>query len=221
MVEPDEDGTQPDLRIGLAAELAAAGFDDASEIGRGGFGVVYRCVEHSLDRLVAVKVLDTRSNDEERARFLREQRALGRFGGHPHIVQVLSADVTVTGRPYLVMPFYARGSLRERIRDRGPLPWQEVLSIGVKIAGALAAAHARGIVHRDVNPANILLSDYGEPLLSDFGIALVTGFFDGANGLIAGTPAFTAPEVLRGAEPAPAADIYSLGATLFCLLTGH
>ncbi|MFE3195764.1 protein kinase [Nocardia sp. NPDC059240] len=221
MVEPDEDGTQPDLRIGVAAELAAAGLDDASEIGRGGFGVVYRCVEHSLDRLVAVKVLDTRSNDEERARFLREQRALGRFGGHPHIVQVLSADVTVTGRPYLVMPFYALGSLRERIRDRGPLPWQEVLSIGVKIAGALAAAHARGIVHRDVNPANILLSDYGEPLLSDFGIARVTGVFETSNGLIAGTPAFTAPEVLRGAEPAAAADIYSLGATLFCLLTGH
>ncbi|GAB2511774.1 protein kinase domain-containing protein [Nocardia heshunensis] len=221
MVEPDEEGTQPDLRIGLAAELAAAGFDDASEIGRGGFGVVYRCVEHSLDRLVAVKVLDTRSSEEERARFLREQRALGRFGGHPHIVQVLSADVTVTGRPYLVMPYYALGSLRERIRERGPLPWQEVLSIGVKIAGALAAAHARGIVHRDVNPANILLSDYSEPLLSDFGIASPAGVFESSSGLIAGTPAFTAPEVLRGVEPAAAADIYGLGATLFCLLTGH
>lgn len=79
MVGRDTDGTQPDLRIGIAAELAAAGLADAREIGRGGFGVVYRCVEHSLDRLVAVKVLDTRSNDDERARFLREQRALGRF----------------------------------------------------------------------------------------------------------------------------------------------
>ncbi|AYF77828.1 protein kinase [Nocardia yunnanensis] len=221
MVERDEDGTQPDLRIGLAAELAAAGFDDAREIGRGGFGVVYRCVEQSLDRLVAVKVLDMRSTDEERARFLREQRALGRFGGHPHIVQVLSADVTVTGRPYLVMPFYPLGSLRERLRQQGPLPWPEALSIGVKIAGALAAAHTLGIVHRDVNPANILLSDYGEPLLSDFGIASVGGVFENPSGLIAGTPAFTAPEVLRGAEPAQAADIYGLGATLFCLLTGH
>ncbi|APA97193.1 Non-specific serine/threonine protein kinase [Nocardia seriolae] len=221
MVGRDTDGTQPDLRIGIAAELAAAGLADAREIGRGGFGVVYRCVEHSLDRLVAVKVLDTRSNDDERARFLREQRALGRFAGHPHIVQVLSADATVTGRPYLVMPFYPLGSLRERIREHGPLPWQEVLSIGVKIAGALAAAHVHGIVHRDVNPANILLSDYGEPLLSDFGIAHISGAFETGSGMIAGTPAFTAPEVLRGNEPTEAADIYGLGATLFCLLTGH
>ncbi|MEU6585631.1 protein kinase [Nocardia sp. NPDC046763] len=221
MVERNSDGTQPDLRIGVAEELAAAGLDDALEIGRGGFGVVYRCHEHSLDRLVAVKVLDTRSSGDERARFLREQRALGRFGGHPHIVQVLSADVTVTGRPYLVMPFYALGSLQSRIRERGPLSWQEVLSVGVKIAGALAAAHGHGIVHRDVNPANILQSDYGEPLLSDFGIARISGAFETGSGLIAGTPAFTAPEVLRGAEPAEAADIYGLGATLFCLLTGH
>ncbi|MFE3227132.1 protein kinase [Nocardia sp. NPDC059228] len=221
MVERESNGTQPDLRIGVAEELAAAGLDDALEIGRGGFGVVYRCHEHSLDRLVAVKVLDARSSGDERERFLREQRALGRFGGHPHIVQVLSADVTVTGRPYLVMPFYALGSLQSRIRERGPLPWQEVLSVGVKIAGALAAAHGHGMVHRDVNPANILQSDYGEPLLSDFGIARISGAFETRSGLIAGTPAFTAPEVLRGAEPAEAADIYGLGATLFCLLTGH
>ncbi|WP_329406862.1 protein kinase [Nocardia vinacea] len=221
MVDRDGESTQRDLAIGIAAELAAAGFDDAHEIGRGGFGVVYRCVEHALERLVAVKVLNTESGDDERARFLREQRALGRFSNHPHIVQVLSADITDTGRPYLVMPFYALGSLQARIRDQGLLPWQEVLSIAIKIAGALAAAHAHGIVHRDVNPANILLSDYGEPQLSDFGIARITGAFETAAGLITGTPAFTAPEVLRGAEPTEAADIYGLGTTMFCLLTGH
>ncbi|MFD7845918.1 protein kinase [Nocardia sp. NPDC059764] len=221
MAERDDGGTQPDLRIGLAAELAAAGFDDAREIGRGGFGVVYRCVERSLDRPVAVKVLDTQSSDGERARFLREQRALARFGGHPHIVQVLSADVTVAGQPYLVMQFCALGSLQARIREHGAMPWQEVLSVGVKIAGALAAAHAHGIVHRDVNPANILVSDYGEPQLSDFGIAHIGGVFESAAGLIAGTPAFTAPEVFRGSESTEAGDIYGLGATLFCLLTGH
>ncbi|MVU77570.1 protein kinase [Nocardia sp. ET3-3] len=220
MAERDTGGTQPDLRIGLAAELAAAGFDDAREIGRGGFGVVYRCVEHSLDRAVAVKVLAA-SEDGERARFLREQRTLARFGGHPHIVQVLSADITVTGRPYLVMPFYAHGSLQTRINERGPMPWPEVLSVGVKIAGALAAAHAHGIVHRDVNPANILVSDYGEPQLSDFGIARVGGAFETGDGMVAGTPAFTAPELFRGSEPTVAADVYGLGATLFCLITGH
>ncbi|MFI6309633.1 serine/threonine-protein kinase [Nocardia fusca] len=221
MVDRDGESTQRNLAIGIAAELAAAGFDDAHEIGRGGFGVAYRCVEHALERLVAVKVLDTSSGDDERARFLREQRALGRFGSHPHIVQVLSADITDTGRPYLVMPFYALGSLQARTRDRGPLPWQEVLSVAIKIAGALAAAHAHGIVHRDVNPANILLSDYGEPQLSDFGISRIAGAFETDAGLIIGTPAFTAPEVLRGAEPTEAADIYGLGSTMFCLLTGH
>ncbi|WP_433521408.1 protein kinase domain-containing protein [Nocardia pseudovaccinii] len=174
-----------------------------------------------MDRPVAVKVLDGESGDDERVRFLREQWALGRFGGHPHIVQVLSADITATGRPYLVMPFCALGSLRARVRAHGPMPWQEVLSVGVKIAGALAAAHAYGIVHRDVNPSNILLSDYGEPQLSDFGIARTTAAFDTAAGLVAGTPAFTVPEVLRGAEPTVAADVYGLGAAMFCLLTGH
>ncbi|WP_327113372.1 protein kinase [Nocardia sp. NBC_01730] len=217
----DLEGTQRDLSFGIAAELAAAGFDDAQEIGRGGFGVVYRCVEHSLDRAVAVKVLDSEVTEDERARFLREQRALGRFSAHPHIVQVLRADVTTTGKPYLAMPFHAQGSLQSRIRAKGPLPWQEVLSVGVKIAGALAAAHTGGIVHRDVNPANILMTDYGEPQLADFGIARIGGAFETAAGLVAGTPAFTAPEVLRGGEPTVAADNYSLGATLFCLLTGH
>ncbi|MEU1205254.1 protein kinase [Nocardia sp. NPDC005825] len=221
MRDTEAGGTQRDMRIGVAEELAAAGLDDAQEIGRGGFGVVYRCVEEALDRLVAVKVLDATTGADERTRFLREQRALARFGGHPHIVQVLSADITVSGRPYLVMPFHRFGSLQARIRDRGPMPWQEVLSVGVKMAGALAAAHTHGIVHRDVNPANILLSDYGEPQLSDFGIARVAGAFETGTGMIAGTPAFTAPEVLRGAEPTVAADVYGLAATLFCLLTGH
>ncbi|MGY4098832.1 protein kinase domain-containing protein [Nocardia sp. R16R-3T] len=215
------EATQRDRNIGIEAELAAAGFDDAEEIGRGGFGVVYRCFEHSLERAVAVKVLDSSVSEDERSRFLREQRALGRCSAHPHIVQVLHTDVTATGCPYLVMPFHARGSLEQRVSDSGVLSWREVLGVGVKIAGALATAHSLGIVHRDVNPANILLTDYGEPQLSDFGIARVGGGFESVAGFVAGTPAFIAPEVLRGAEPAPSGDIYSLGATLFCLLTGH
>ncbi|WP_157187578.1 serine/threonine-protein kinase, partial [Nocardia vinacea] len=217
----DTEGTQRDLQFGIAAELAAAGFDDAQEIGRGGFGVVYRCVEGSLDRQVAVKVLTSEVSGDERARFVREQQALGRFSGHPHIVQVLRADVTATGRPFIVMPLHAQGSLMSRVRDEGPVPWQEVLSIGVKLAGALAAAHACGVLHRDVNPANILLSDYGEPQLADFGIARIGGAFETAAGVVAGTPAFTAPEVLKGEDPSVPSDVYGLGSSLFCLLTGH
>ncbi|WP_433193658.1 protein kinase domain-containing protein [Nocardia sp. CA-107356] len=221
MPEFDPTTTQRDLQVGLAAELAAAGFFDAVEIGRGGFGVVYRCFERSLDRLVAVKVLTSEFVGEDRERFVREQHALGRLSGHPNIVQILQADITATGRPYIVMPFHARGSLESRLRATGPIPWDEVLSIGERIAGALAAAHADGTIHRDVKPANILITNYDEPQLADFGIARIGGGFETTTGHITGTPAFTAPEVLSGEQPSPASDIYSLGATLFCLLTGH
>ncbi|MFX0581214.1 protein kinase domain-containing protein [Nocardia nepalensis] len=221
MPEFDPTATQRDQQIGLAAELAAAGFFDAEEIGRGGFGVVYRCVERSLDRLVAVKVLTSEFRGEDRERFVREQQALGRLSGHPNIVQILQADITSTGQPFIVMPFHSSGSLETRLRTSGPVPWDEVLSIGERIAGALDAAHAAGTIHRDVKPANILVTDYGEPQLADFGIARVGGGFETSTGHITGTPAFTAPEVLSGAQPSPVTDIYSLAATLFCLLTGH
>ncbi|MFE9323848.1 protein kinase [Nocardia sp. NPDC052278] len=221
MSDGKAEGTQRDLTIGIAAELAAAGFADAQEIGRGAFGIVYRCTEAALDRDVAVKVLGSTVDDEDRTRFLREQRALGKFSAHPNIVQVLTTDVTPTGRPFIVMPFHPRGSLDARIRADGPLPWQEVLALGVKLAGALATAHACGVIHRDVNPANVLISDYGEPQLADFGIARVGGAFETAAGLVAGTPAYTAPEVIRGEPPSVLSDMYGLGATLFTALTGH
>ncbi|MEV6324453.1 protein kinase [Nocardia sp. NPDC051787] len=221
MSEGRTEGTQRDPTFGIVAELAAAGFADAEEIGRGAFGIVYRCTEPALDRAVAVKVLGSTVDAEDRARFLREQRALGKFSTHPNIVQVLTSDITATGRPFLVMPLHARGSLDARIRTDGPLPWQEVLSVGVKLAGALATAHACGVIHRDVNPANVLISDYGEPQLADFGIARVGGAFETAAGLVAGTPAYTAPEVIRGEPPSVRSDIYGLGATLFAALTGH
>jgi serine/threonine-protein kinase PknK len=119
------------------------------------------------------------------------------------------------------MPYHAKDSLEALIRRHGPLNWRETLSIGVKLAGALDAAHRVGTLHRDVKPANILLTDYGEPQLTDFGIARIAGGFETATGVITGSPAFTAPEVLEGATPTVASDIYSLGATLFCALTGH
>jgi non-specific serine/threonine protein kinase len=129
---------------------------------------------------------------------------------------VLQVGETQSGYPYLVMQYHRQGSLEARIRRLGPLPLDEVLRLGVKIAGALDTAHRLGILHRDVKPANILLTDYGEPALSDFGIAHISDGFKTATGTFTGSPAFTAPEILSGDPPSLPSDVYGLGATLFC-----
>ncbi|WP_280473996.1 protein kinase domain-containing protein [Nocardia asiatica] len=220
---PDDDPlrTRRDTITPVTADLSASGFEAAEQIGHGGFGAVYRCTQVALDRTVAVKVLTAELDEGNRERFLREQRAMGRLTGHPNIVPVLEAGVTARGRPYLVMPYYPLDSLDAWIRRRGPLPVETVLWIGVRIAGALESAHRLGIVHRDVKPANLLLTDYGEPALTDFGIARIAGAFQTTAGTLTGSPAFTAPEALDDDAPTPVADVYGLGATLFCALTGH
>ncbi|MGY4785938.1 protein kinase domain-containing protein [Rhodococcus opacus] len=221
MGEMDPQKTQRLVISAIAAELGEAGFEDAREIGRGGFGVVYRCTQTTLDRTVAVKVLTADIDEENRTRFFREQRVMGRLTGHPNIMSVLEVGATASGRPYLVMPYFPQDSLVSRMRRHGPLTVEETLRLGVKTAGALETAHRLGIVHRDVKPGNILLTDYGEPVLTDFGIAHVVGGFQTVTGAVTGSPAFTAPEVLAGQPSSPAADVYALGATLFAALTGH
>ncbi|QYB07111.1 protein kinase [Rhodococcus sp. USK10] len=221
MVEGDPFATQRDLASAVVLELTDVGFEGVKDVGSGGFGVVYRCAQPSLDRTVAVKVLTTDLSNENRARFFREQRAMGRLTGHPNIVSILHVGTLGSGRPYLVMPYYSQDSLEARIRKTGTLGQAEAMRLGVKIAGALEAAHRVGILHRDVKPGNILFTDYGEPVLTDFGIAHVTGAFQTATGTVTGSPAYTAPEVLRGESPSAASDIYGLGATLFCAITGH
>lgn len=221
MAEYDPLVTQDDMVGDVAAELAAVGFTEPEEIGRGGFGVVYRCTQRSLDRVVAVKVLTADLDDENLGRFMREQRAMGRLSGHPNIVNVLEVGATASGRPFIVMQYHPHGTLDLLIRKHGLIDPSSTLRIGIKMAGALETAHRAGILHRDVKPTNILFTEYGEPQLTDFGIARMAGGFQTRAGLIAGTPAFTAPEVLSGAEPMVASDLYGLGATLFCALTGH
>ncbi|MEV5831965.1 protein kinase [Nocardia sp. NPDC052112] len=221
MTHEDPLRTRREVVTPLTAELDAVGFEDAVEIGHGGFGVVYRCWQAALDRTVAVKVLTAELDPDNQARFIREQRTMGRLTGHPNIVTVLEAGATASGRPYLVMPYHPRDSLDAWIRKHGPVSLEKTLSIGVKIAGALESAHRLDIVHRDVKPGNILLTEYGEPALTDFGIARIAGGFRTSTGTLTGSPAFTAPEVLEGETPTSAADVYGLGATLFCALTGH
>ncbi|MGV0816095.1 protein kinase [Mycolicibacterium boenickei] len=209
-----------DRTSAILLELSASGFDNAVEIGRGGFGVVYRCTQQTLDREVAVKVLVDQGKDNRR-RFLREQQAMGRLTGHPNIVSVLEAGETPAGLAFLVMPYVGRGSIDERIRNLGGLPLDTVLRLGIKVAGALDAAHRVGIVHRDVKPSNILLSEYGEPALCDFGVAVVSDGLGATSGAFGGTPSYAAPEVIEGEAPTAASDVYSLGATLFSALLGH
>ncbi len=218
--ESEAGGATGDLFGGIASELAAVGFADAREIGRGGFGVVYRCRQVALERVVAVKVL-TLGLAEDRARFVREQQAMARLTGHPNIVAVLEVGETGSGHPFLVMPYFGQGNIQGRIDRLGAFEVAEVLRLGAKMAAALACAHQVQIVHRDVKPANIMYTDYGEPALGDFGIARTGSGFETGAGVFIGSPAFAAPEMLAGAVPTAASDIYGLGATLFAALTGH
>jgi serine/threonine-protein kinase PknK len=206
---------------GIVAELASAGFDDAREVGRGASGVVYRCYQKSLGRTVAIKVLASDIDPANRERFLREGFAMGKLSGHPNIVNILQVGVTPSNRPYIVMPFHAGGSLALKLRRGGPIPWPEALKIGVKLCGALETAHRTTTLHRDIKPGNVLLTDYGEPQLSDFGIARIAGKYQTVTGVFSGTIAYTAPEVLAGRPPTIAADVYSLGATIYALIAGN
>src|SRR6201981_1172878 len=147
MADVDSHSTQRDLVPEIAAELRAAGFEGVAEIGRGGFGVVYRCAQPLLDRTVAVKVLTADLDQENLDRFLREQHAMGRLSGHPKIVTILQDGTTTTGRPFIVMLYHAKNSLEALIRRHGPLDWGETLRIGVKLAGGLGPAHLADIPH--------------------------------------------------------------------------
>ena len=206
---------------GIVAELAAAGFENARQIARGAAGVVYCCRETALGRNVAIKVLPTFNDDESRERFLREGYAMGGLSGHPNIVHIQRVGVTVSGRPYIVMSYCAAGSLALRVQREGPIPWPEALRIGVKLCGALETAHLTGTLHRDIKPANVLVNDYGEPQLTDFGTAHIAGGYETAAGFFSGTVDYLAPEVITGDPATIGADIYSLGATIYALIAGN
>ena len=153
-------------------DLGVEGVENAVLIGQGGFGSVYACYQPAFDRQVAIKILSTPGlNEQVERRFRRECRAVGVLSGHPHIVTVFDSGISQWGRPYIVMEYLSDGSLADRLRKSGAVPWKEALLIGAKIGSALATAHERGVLHRDIKPENILLSGYGEPKLADFGVS--------------------------------------------------
>ncbi|WP_165950145.1 serine/threonine-protein kinase, partial [Actinomadura sp. GC306] len=197
------------------------GYRVLEQVGEGGFSIVYRAHQEHLDRMVALKVLSIGSvGDAAMRRFQRESRITGRLSGHPNIVTVLDTGTTRSGRPYIAMEYFEHGALTDRLAREGPLPVADVLRIGVKTAGALAATHDSDVLHRDVKPQNVLLSRYGEPALADFGIARLVDSFD-ATHTQAFTPNHAAPEILEGRQPGVGSDIYSLGSTLYQLLAGQ
>lgn len=197
------------------------GIDDLVEIGSGGAGVVYRGVQVALDRVVAVKVVRAAGTPEESLRrWRREVTAMARLSSQPNIVAVYDGGVTDGGLPYLVMPYVTGGTLDERLRATGPMAATEVVAMGRELAGALAAAHAAGVLHRDVKPANVLLGDHGEPQLADFGIAQLADATATMTVGVRATVSYAAPEVLSGRPASPASDVYGLAATLHACLTG-
>jgi serine/threonine protein kinase len=196
------------------------------ELGTGGMATVYKVYDTRLERDAAIKIIRREVFSPEvmermLKRFEREGKALARMM-HPNIVSVYDYG-EYEGSPYLVMAYISGGTLKERTGT--PLPYKEAARILAPIARALEYAHKRGVVHRDVKPVNILISEMGEPMLSDFGIAKIlegdeTGTLTGVN-VGVGTPEYMAPEQGLGKEVDGRADIYSLGVVLYELVTGR
>lgn len=197
-------------------DLIAGRYRLVSHVGRGSMGIVWQARDERLDRVVAVKELVAETPLRQA---MREGRLAARLR-HPHAIAVHDV-VEHDGKPWLVLEFLPSRSLAAILGERGTLPPDTVATIGGQLASALAAAHAEGIVHRDVKPGNVLITAGGTAKIADFGIAraLGEGTATGA-GMIAGTPAFLAPEVAAGAEAGFAADVFSLGATLYTALEG-
>ena len=197
-------------------------YEIAGIVGSGGMGIVLKGHDRSLDRFVAIKVLKPHlaTSGAARKRFLREARAAAGIV-HDNVIAIHGVG-EADGLPYLVMPYCRGTTLAKRLRDRGPLDLRESLRIGMQTARGLAAAHAQGLVHRDVKPANILLDDGVERvLLTDFGLARAA---DDASltvtGLLAGTPHYMSPEQALGLPIDARSDLFALGAVLFTIATG-
>lgn len=215
------------------ARLVAGRYRLDQQIGTGAMGVVWQAHDERLDRTVALKELLMQPGLPEteaetaRARAMREGRIAARLQ-HPHAICVydvaLDRGTGVSDQvvPWLVMEYLPARSLATVLAEQGPLPPTEVARIGWQVAAALSAAHQAGIVHRDIKPGNVLLAQDGTVKITDFGISRAS--WDATvtrTGVLAGTPAYFAPEVARGDQPRPASDVFSLGSMLYVAVEGQ
>lgn len=202
-----------------------AHFDVMRLIGRGGMGLVLEAFDSRLQRNVALKVLDPELADDEvaRQRFCREARAAASIT-HENVVAVHQVEKHADGRvAYIVMQLVAGESLEQRLVREKRLPLREIVRIGMQAAHGLAAAHAQGLIHRDVKPGNILLEPpHDRVKLTDFGLARVADDVKlTQTGFVSGTPLYMAPEQAMGQEPDPRSDLFSLGAILYEMCAGQ
>jgi serine/threonine protein kinase len=196
------------------------GLSEWRPLARGRLAVVWEARQLPLDRLVAVKVYHRELDEGDRRRFLRESAA-GGLSYHPGIVTTHDAGILPDDRPYLIMELRSGRSLAEWLKPENRPSEEQVRQAGVRIADALAAAHASGMLHRNVNPANILLDRYGDPGLADFGLAVVEGSEDTGTDRPRLNPAYAPPEAFLMQPATRSGDVYSLAATLYALLAGR
>ena len=221
LVELDQRIARGDPTLAPGSAMAVPGYELAEVIGEGAFGSVYRAVQPSVDREVAVKVVRPELADDPRfvARFEAEAQLVARIE-HPHVVPLYDFWRR-PGGAFLVFRLLRGGSLSDR-EEGGPLGLDEATRLMDEVGGALAAAHALGVVHRDVKPANILFDEAGNSYLADFGIAQLDTEREGDADLrSAGSPLYAAPEQLRDAAASPASDQYALAVVVWEALAGR
>ncbi|MET9400321.1 protein kinase [Kitasatospora sp. NPDC002965] len=211
---------------GSTGRLLAGRYRLDAVIGRGGMGTVWRAEDEMLGRTVAVKELRMNASVEEDekhrliVRTLREAKATARIR-HNSAVTVFDV-VEEDDRPWIVMELVESRSLADVIREDGPLEPARAAEIALDVLGVLSAAHAHGILHRDVKPSNVLIGEDGRVVLTDFGIASVEGDTSvTSTGMLVGAPSYISPERARGQKPGPPADLWSLGGTLYAMVEGR
>src|SRR5262249_34101049 len=200
-------------------------FDVMRVIGRGGMGIVLEAFDSRLQRHVAIKILDPEQADDEvsRQRFCREARAAASIS-HENVVAVHQVErMNKDGLPYLVMQLVTGETLEQRLSRVNILPLREIVRIALQAAQGLAAAHAQGLIHRDIKPGNILLEPPNDRVkLTDFGLARVADDVKlTRTGFVTGTPLYMAPEQAHGEDADPRSDLFSLGTILYEMCVGR